>query len=1439
MIFAFLPNSIINNAVDPADYQSPYSFLAFIQYQDFKTIDVNEQLKEYQDYISLWTQKKNVKKGEEFLIVRDAYINLMREITLNFSTEEERKFILNADLTDDSDLDIVIPFFIQKLKQISFYYKSKRSEVKNSLIRHNLKSSNFGIETIVRNIIFDYINTKLDTKRKKLSSFQENFDISVTELYGDADKLYDNPENTLHTLTNKIDHNVFINFKQSVVNAISAYPLYLQNSQNSLIKNFTTNVKLSGTEYQYLKSRDFINYIQNGQDSLKLNLFKNLYPKFTGTDYYYISTNSENEVLSGVLFESKNFNNCYLNKHFPTTVLSEPLDNLYSSYDLGACFIPQNQGLLIYNVPDKKYTLDHEKLKANNFYVFPNPDEIGNTIYTSEQENNIAPIVYSIDVSWNKTKISDGFKLNDVLSNNYNQLFYAYQSKQQNIKNSLVGIAKTTDNITFWSGDKDQIWSGTFDKDIYPIDQDVEKLLLDEGVPVDWYPDEFNNEFAIYKKINTYRKQGSNYPNDASVIPDSDTEFLNLSTNNTSLFNKKFTIYGKVFVRNNFYNSVTNIKDALSSIFLKYPDFVKKEVEDKCLKFFLVNNVFVLETENYVISDDYFYDINNNSFENNNTQPFYVEKYNVLKDLDTFINPWYDERYKVMFLVFLKTLNNSLSSSNYKYITPEIYSSKLNKLNYKKIYPTESTITTVYSLSSPYNNPPEINLIEYSGGSFRKNTPLNEFNLTYMVKNLNSLPFIVNEKLIYIPQNNTFVSEYPLLFKPYYFIYDNNYSNPEMPYFVRHLSNKSGYVGLKKKDALSIVETKENETNYAFSSNIEVFQINECGKYIIQFDWESYNSTNIFVGCSSFNVRKVANNILLNYDNNLIYLSSYNEEKEIFRFQVRDSEFAIKAKRPTYPYNEVLHLDVHNLSGTSFSGNFCGDSIYRKIKIIKTGVGQGQVITDPPCMDCGNTCEYLFPLNSTITLIASSAEYSRFVGWFGDSECVGNNSDCILRVDDDKTITADFDLLPIAFLSVDSGIGNVVSFDRNISCPVNCFSPYPQTTYITLSASPAPDGYYFNGFRGIPCTAGDRVCTFIIYDNLFVEALYSKIIYYDLNISISNEVYDDLFLLVNTPFGELELYTNPDDALLYLNPESKGTIKYKSQYDLSEITCTDSCTYSLSEETFVGLTAIPEPGYVFDKWVGGPCDGFSENTCFFVIDQDYSISANFKIPSYTVSIINVGDGVGRAYSTPYAIDCTAYQANTVCSYEFLSGTQVTIFANSSAGSNYFGLSSNQVGNTTSNSLTFIVSENTVISAQYFGIVYYNFNLVKTGVNGARFFTNPTGIDCGITCTNAVTSFLENSVVTLDANIAFGRQILYYDTSRPVTYQYAAGDGILLTENGILKTGEFITFTDNSFIVENFSEGVPYIQSSDKSLIVSYREIKVDMVGNITITSNMI
>jgi hypothetical protein len=135
-------------------------------------------------------------------------------------------------------------------------------------------------------------------------------------------------------------------------------------------------------------------------------------------------------------------------------------------------------------------------------------------------------------------------------------------------------------------------------------------------------------------------------------------------------------------------------------------------------------------------------------------------------------------------------------------------------------------------------------------------------------------------------------------------------------------------------------------------------------------------------------VKQVENNILIDVNSNLFYLTAFNESRKIFNFNHNGDAFEVTATRPTYPYHEIIIFDVYSTSNTKFSGVFCENSIYKKIKVLKDGAGVGEIVTDPPCITCGEDCEYLYPINTTLTLIASASPKSEFTGWYGDVESV-------------------------------------------------------------------------------------------------------------------------------------------------------------------------------------------------------------------------------------------------------------------------------------------------------------------------------------------------------------------------------------------------------------------------------------------------------------------
>ncbi|NCA70073.1 MAG: hypothetical protein EOM91_08190 [Sphingobacteriia bacterium] len=76
------------------------------------------------------------------------------------------------------------------------------------------------------------------------------------------------------------------------------------------------------------------------------------------------------------------------------------------------------------------------------------------------------------------------------------------------------------------------------------------------------------------------------------------------------------------------------------------------------------------------------------------------------------------------------------------------------------------------------------------------------------------------------------------------------------------------------------------------------------------------------------------------------------------------------------------------------------------LSIIKTGEGDGSVISSPPGIDCGDTCSADFISGTSVTLNASPAEGSIFLGWGGG--CAGTEP-CQLTLTESVEVMAYFE----------------------------------------------------------------------------------------------------------------------------------------------------------------------------------------------------------------------------------------------------------------------------------------------------------------------------------------------------------------------------------------------------------------------------------------------
>jgi len=1419
--------SILDESQEPLDYYAPVTFLQWFNQQNLINFDINVTFQSYKNYILEWSAYKGKNKTEAQNIVRDSYIQILREIVVNFSTEEEKRFISNANFSDSLDLDVILPFFIQKIKSICLFYANTREEIKTAPIQHNLRGSNLGVENLIKKLIFDAARTnQIDYTQytcsfPPVSAIARGLSVYVEELYDTTDTYYnisplsatgifEQYSSSRQSLSAANIHaiypNVYINFKNAIIDAIKQYPFFLRTLGTS---NFTINPILSGDELYYLKNRDFVSYLSGGTEELKLNVLKMLAPKYVGTDFYYLSTgNTITDIVSGILFTTRSTTSSptlnFLNKQYPTTASVPNLNSLYTQYQLGRFFLPQYTGLLIHNTPEKTFDIDTTKIAPNTIYAFPDPAVVGNVSYNSNDDATHVPLAYTINVEWNKINRSNQFAFGDVLSNSYNQLYYGYQSQSQDLQKDISGFSKAVDNIQFWTGDRQgtwanpDIWSGLDQVDTLPLQERQNSLLTGSLTPAYWGSDIFGNEYGVLKNIFPLRALTAIDYDDASIMPGSNTVILSSQPISLkSTYDRKYTIPG-IFYFRGVDSLVTPASAALSAIFIKYPEQVREEMSSSVLYFNMYYDTFVLETANYVIIDSLSYDFDASKIINNNTVGFYMPKYFTDSKLERFAGEWYSERENTLYVAFLNLLPY-LSGSNYKILYPTIYKTPLTNINVEKIYP--STITSnfsinSYSLSAGFAEPPQINIVEIDGVSFTKSEKKSLFNFTYLAKNLNGMPLFVNEQLKDGDWDRFLETFNPRMFRPYYFVYDNNYYNPSMPFLVKYVGAVGGTMGGQfiKSGYFDVGFAGENkELTYLFADGIKPVQMNNIGTYIVQFDWESYNELTVFVGCSGFPIKNIGNNLIFNSNTqNAVVLDTYGETiGEAIAFSTTYATVTSLSAISYYPVLTAMAdiLSINTISGQQLN-SLPGQTNYGLIPSLYGDYNKWVVSTlptltieefnatiqtysymltvtavsgdtfagvvDPPFTSLGYTLSaaiYLYPYADYVNFTAPiNCEIIRPT--YPDPSVLKfiftspvSSVDSIPFCNDPQSIYRD-----VYITKTGTGSGVVVTDPYCIDCGSICFNQFPYSSTVSIIAS-ANSVSEFGGWVGGPCDGSIfSDCAFNITSSQIITAVFNAIPFYTI------EAFS------------LGYYVTPDYVI-----------------DVGRVTTTDGIistpiafSHSYKRNANISLSAQPAiSGWWFMGLDGGPCAGISDRyICSFSVTEPASVSAYYvRYYDYNVTVNTVTTAsdlidYGRVISTTefdntYNINCSGRtiggQTGT-CTYPFTGtgqingiGTAVVLSAIPARGYQFKGWTNTpSYATTVEDATSFVIASDVSLSA-VFDIGFYTLSIIFSG-GGVGYVKNDTlGIYAQAENPNFATEYniLSGTVLTLYASAFAG------------------------------------------------------------------------------------
>lgn len=487
-------NSIINPDTQEKDYldkMAPFSFFDFLKYinANLTPLQLNDL---YVDYIKQWNITKNSTKEVSDNVIQERYLSLLKDITLKYSTLDEKRFLSNIDFNDPYDLDIIIPFYSKKIREVCDFYSQKREQLKFKVEKNKIK----GIPLSLEKAVYETVTDVVFSDALEVGSYQrlvnendllQDLNIEVEELYDLYTNYLDNdPKESYETYDvktelrkrlftsnlNAIDANIFINFDKAITNQLfENVRVFL----SELGRIFTINYDLNSVNLNCKPDEKLYDLVNDNKPKAErlVTLRRGLIKKYIGCDFYYITTGDTlTDVTSAVLFKADNPSGNLLNRHFPTTATIEEESDLQSCRRIGLFFTPEKNSILYYSVPDKKYKIDESKLEANKLYIFPDPNMYGNTSGLSRVYDSEYPLIHIADYSRSVKNESCFSVEGDINSNPFSQDFYSYFSKNQLHSNLTTNEEGLKTNFS---------------------------SLYDRGLLVKWATDIYGNQYGLFK----------------------------------------------------------------------------------------------------------------------------------------------------------------------------------------------------------------------------------------------------------------------------------------------------------------------------------------------------------------------------------------------------------------------------------------------------------------------------------------------------------------------------------------------------------------------------------------------------------------------------------------------------------------------------------------------------------------------------------------------------------------------------------------------------------------------------------------------------------------------------------------------------------------------------------------------------------------------------
>ena len=453
-------NSITNSNVDRslwADVESPFTFNDFVK-NSVSVYTPQQYNNAYKLYLEKWYTTQGQRGTELAKSVKNEYINLLRNIALNYTTLEERRFLSNIDFNNNEDLAIAIPFFSLKLSDICNFYIEKREKLKARTLEVKEKGSISQYSKRIYNVIYDLIFAEYgynnrNTLSDNLSAIVQDLEIEVEELYdtyseyfsidAESDSLvYETASNIRSDFftsnTNPVEFEIFKDFDKALIEEIFDIPVIIDGLELFEV-NYTPD-----TLDLICDNRDLTSLFINDKKettSFSIRTRKLLLEKYLGTDLFYLSTNDTlTEFVSGEFAQAAKPAANYANNRHPSTA-SIPSGEVKSAREISLFFTPDKIGKLKFKTKIENFSIkDLGNLEPNNIYIYPDPKLYGNVSSITDESLKNYPIKFLVDESDLRKSKGYGFAADDVYSTPFDTLGYSYTSVEDTYSSNYSTI---------------------------------------------------------------------------------------------------------------------------------------------------------------------------------------------------------------------------------------------------------------------------------------------------------------------------------------------------------------------------------------------------------------------------------------------------------------------------------------------------------------------------------------------------------------------------------------------------------------------------------------------------------------------------------------------------------------------------------------------------------------------------------------------------------------------------------------------------------------------------------------------------------------------------------------------------------------------------------------------------------------------------------------